>query len=126
VAERKRVLITGAGGRVGGALRKHLRDRYDQRLLLHQTIPDDLGETDEVVLGNIADFEQMVEAAAGVDAIVHLALSRHRRRTTRAEVARQTIDVDMRSCYNIYEAARINGVPTVVGAREHQPRHRNE
>jgi uronate dehydrogenase len=113
---RKKLLITGAAGVVGTALRQHLKERYDFRLLFHSQVPDDVPPGDEVVLGNVADFEAMLEATAGVDGIVHLALARIRRRMTEAERARQTIDTDIRGVYNVYEAARINHVPVVVFA----------
>ena len=71
MAERKRLLITGAAGKVGGALRKHLKDRYDLRLLCHRTIPDDLAENEELVVGDISDFQAMLEATRGVDACQH-------------------------------------------------------
>lgn len=114
--KKKRVLITGAAGTVGSAIRKHLKDRYELKLLFNRTIPEDLSPTDVVVSGDIVDFEAMREATEGVDAIVHLALLNRRRSGTRAELARHTIDGDIKSCYNIYEAARMNGVDTVVFA----------
>jgi nucleoside-diphosphate-sugar epimerase len=40
MAERKKILITGAAGVVGTALRQHLRDRYDYRLLFHSRVPE--------------------------------------------------------------------------------------
>lgn len=116
MAEKKRILITGAAGKIGTALRKHLRDRYDFKLMFHRTIPDDLDPSDVIVAGNISDFETVVEAAEGVDAIVHLAIFNRSGNMTRAEVARLTFDVDMKSCYNVYEAARVQGVKTVVFA----------
>lgn len=116
MSERKRLLVTGAAGIVGTAIRKHLKDRYDFKLLCNRTIPEDVSPSDVVVSGDIADFEVMTEAAQGVDGIVHLGLANRRTAGTRAELARGTIDVDIRSCYNIYEAARINGVEVVVFA----------
>ena len=114
-ARRQKLFITGAAGVVGTALRKHLRDRYDYRLLFHATVPE-VDPGDEVVLGDVADFEAMREATAGVDAIAHLALARVSRHMTQAARARNTIDVDMRGVYNVYEAARLNRVRTVVFA----------
>jgi uronate dehydrogenase len=113
--QRKRLFITGAAGVVGTALRKHLRERYDYRLLFHATVPE-VDPGDQVVVGDVADFQVMLEATAGVDAIVHLALAKVSRGMTAAQRARQTIDVDVRGVYNIYEAARLNRVPTVVFA----------
>ncbi len=116
MAERKRLLITGAAGKVGGALRKHLRERYRLRLLLHRTMPDDLMPEEETVIGDISDFESMLEATRGVHAVAHCAIFSRPRGTAQATIARLTFDVDMKSCYNIYEASRLNGVGTVVFA----------
>ncbi|HAA77759.1 TPA: NAD(P)-dependent oxidoreductase [Candidatus Latescibacteria bacterium] len=114
--ERKRLLITGAAGKVGGALRKHLAYRYDTRLLLNRTIPDDIKPEEEMVIGDISNFEAMLEATQGVDIVAHCAIFNRTRGMTRAALAQLTFDVDMKSCYNIYEACRINGVETVVFA----------
>src|SRR5688500_14076738 len=48
-SNRKRLLITGAAGKVGHALRTHLRDRYDFRLLDLRRV-DDAQSGDEVVV----------------------------------------------------------------------------
>ena len=112
---RKRVLITGAGGTVGTALRKHLGPQYAYRLLFFNELPE-VAPGDEAVTGDVSDFESMLEVSAGVDAVVHLALAGVRRRVTQAQRARNTIEVDMRGVYNVYEAARRNGVGSVVFA----------
>ena len=115
MGDRKKLFIVGAAGNIGTALRKHLRDRYDLRLLFHSTVPE-VERGHEVVVSSVANFEAMVEATAGVDAIVHLALFKRRPGGTRAEVARGTLDVDIPGVYNLLEAARINRVPTFVFA----------
>jgi uronate dehydrogenase len=112
---KKKVLITGAAGVVGAALRRHLGDRYAYRLLFHATVPE-VATGDEVVVGDVADFESVLEATTGVDAVVHLALARVERHMTAARRARNTIDVDVRGVYHVYEAARLNRVPAVVFA----------
>lgn len=114
--QRQKVLITGAAGRLGTALRKHLRDRYDLRLLFHNTIPADLDPADEVVLGDVAHLGAMLEATAGVDGIIHLALAPTRHHGTETERAQVTFDVDMKGTYNLLEAARINRVRTFIYA----------
>lgn len=116
MAKRKKLFITGAAGTVGRALRKHLADRYDYRLLFHATIPEAVDPQDEVVVSDITHFEAMLEATRGVDAIAHLALFRSWRGMPAAQRAQFTFDVDMKGTYNLYEAARINGVSTVVYA----------
>ena len=124
--KRKRLLITGAAGKVGGALREHLRDRYGLRLLFHRTIPDDLRPEEEMLTADISDFEAMLEATRGVDIVAHCAIFNRPKGMTRAALARLTFDVDMKSCYNIYEAARLNGVETVVFASTNHVTGMNE
>ena len=113
--KRKRLLITGAGGKVGSALRKHLADRYDFRLLDVQRV-EDANAGDQVVVADIADFQQMLEATRGVDAIAHLAIGWGARGGTQAALAQKTIDVDIRGLYNVYETAHVNKVGCVVFA----------
>ncbi len=112
---KKKLFITGAGGTIGTTIRERLRDRYDFKLLFHSRIPEDVHKDDQVILSNVANFEAMVEAAAGVDVIVHLAIRRWAG-MTRADVAQATMEVDIPGVHNIYEAARLNKVPTVIFA----------
>lgn len=114
-ANRKRIAITGAAGTVGSALRRCLHERYDFRLIDVKPVSD-AAPGDQVVTGDAAHLETVLEATAGVDAIVHLALASSPRFVTQAQRARQTFDVDMRATYNVLEAARINGVGSVVYA----------
>jgi nucleoside-diphosphate-sugar epimerase len=65
------VLLTGAGGYVGRAVKEVLRREHDVRLFDVAPIP---GEPDTVV-GDIADFGLVSEAVAGMDAIVNLAIA---------------------------------------------------
>ena len=74
MSERKKLLITGAAGKVGSGLRRHLKDRYDFRLLFHRTVPA-VEPDDEIVVSDLANFENMVEACEGIDTIVHLGIA---------------------------------------------------
>ncbi|WP_435196723.1 NAD-dependent glucose-6-phosphate dehydrogenase Azf [Natronomonas sp. EA1] len=65
------VLLTGAGGRVGGAILEGLEDAYDWRLMFY-TPPDEEPAHDYLV-GDITDPETMREACEGVGAVLHLA-----------------------------------------------------
>lgn len=113
---RKKLLITGAAGLVGSALRRYLHDRYAFRLLFHNTIPDDLDPKDEIVVSDVSNFEAMVEAGAGVDVIVHLGIATARRGFPRSRYNQMIIETNVRGTYNVFESARINGVPKVVFA----------
>ena len=112
---RKKLLITGAAGNVGSGLRRHLRDRYNFRLMFHSTIPE-VEKGDDVVVSDLADFEQMVEAGDGVDAIVHLGIAKSGRGYPRSRLNRMIMETNIRGSYNIFESARINRVPTVIFA----------
>jgi nucleoside-diphosphate-sugar epimerase len=117
--KRKKLFVTGAAGRVGSALCQHLRDRYDLRLLYHSTIPENVPAEDEIVVSDVTDFPAMLEATEGIDVIVHLALSAWGHRgfmMLEARRARLTFDVDIKGTYHLFEAARINSVPTVIYA----------
>ncbi|WP_255151418.1 NAD-dependent glucose-6-phosphate dehydrogenase Azf [Halorarius halobius] len=65
------VLLTGAGGRVGGAILDGLDDEYDWRLLYHNPPPE---EPDHPYLvGDVVEEDLMAEACEGVGAVIHLA-----------------------------------------------------
>jgi uronate dehydrogenase len=119
MSQRKKLFVTGASSTVGAALCPHLRERYDLRRLYHANIPGDVPEGDGVVVSDITSYPAMLEATAGVDVIVHLALARRSRgghRLLTADQARQTFDVDMKGTYHLFEAARINRISTVIYA----------
>jgi uronate dehydrogenase len=119
MSQRKKLFVTGASSTVGTALCPLLRDRYDLRRLYYANMPEDVPEGDEVVVSDIASYPAMLEATAGVDVIVHLALARRNRSGHRllvADQARQTFDIDMKGTYHLYEAARINGISTFIYA----------
>jgi nucleoside-diphosphate-sugar epimerase len=107
---KKRVLITGAAGRIGSSLAPRLKDRYQLRLNCYPAIPDQPA-VDDVVLADISDYEQIAPAMQGMDAVIHLAGEP----STRApwEVVRSW---NVEGTYNVLEAARQAGVPRVVFA----------
>jgi NAD+ dependent glucose-6-phosphate dehydrogenase len=65
------VLLTGAGGRVGGAILDGLADEYDWRLLFHNPPDEEPGHP--YLVGDVDDPETMDEACEGVGAVIHLA-----------------------------------------------------
>ena len=113
--QRKKILITGAAGLVGSALRRYLHGRYDLRLLFHSKVPE-VEPEDEVIVSDLGDFEQMVEAAAGVDAIAHLGIATTKGAYPRSRYNQMILETNVTGTYNIFESARINKVPTVVFA----------
>jgi NAD+ dependent glucose-6-phosphate dehydrogenase len=65
------VLLTGAKGSVGTAVREGLRDEYDWRYLFHN--PPPFEPEHPYLVGDVVDEELVAEACEGMDAIVHLA-----------------------------------------------------
>jgi nucleoside-diphosphate-sugar epimerase len=107
---KKRVLITGAAGRIGASMAEQLRDRYDLRLHYHRNVPEK-PPVDDVVRADIADYDQIAPALEGMDAVVHLA----------GEPAVDTpwdriLKANIAGCHNVYEAARQHKVPKLVFA----------
>lgn len=108
--DRKRVLITGAGGRIGGSLAELLRDQYDLRLIYRLQRPEEPPVQDWRVV-DLEDLPALIDAMQGIDAVVHMA-------------ADPTVDATWESVlhnniigtYNVYEAARLAGVKKIIFA----------
>jgi len=68
----KKIVLTGAGGRLGSILRKPLLALADE--LVSSDITNDIGELnpgETFVAGDIADYEQMYKLLEGADMVVH-------------------------------------------------------
>ena len=105
----KTILITGAAGDIGTHLRRELAGTYRLRLSdirpVRKLAP---GETS--VPGDIARMRDMLRATKGVDAIVHLGGVSSE--GTWGAILRGNIT----GCYNVFEAARRNGVKRILFA----------
>lgn len=104
--ERKRVLITGGAGLIGGILISRLSDRYDITSL-------DLAEASGArsVVANIADLDAMTAAFEEQDAVVHLAADRRPNSPWDSILHNNLVGT-----YNVFEAAKRAGVKRVVFA----------
>ena len=112
-AARPLVLVTGAAGRVGTALRPHLRERFDLRLHDRVPVPDPQpGES--VVTGDLADLEGVSAAARGVDAVLHLATAHGLHLTFDASLPTNFVGT-----MNVLDAMRRHGVRRLVYASSH-------
>lgn len=108
--QRKRVLITGAAGRIGQALREHLAERYALRLMCHRTLVEPRGD-EELVVADVGDLAAVERACAGMDAIVHLAATPSPRAPWEV-----VLNSNIIGTYNVYEAAHRQGVNRIVFA----------
>jgi uronate dehydrogenase len=105
----KTVLMTGAAGSVGGHLRRELAGRYDLRLSdLRSVGARGTGET--FMRGDLSKLKDALRITKGVDAIIHLggySVEGPWRDILRANIV---------GCYNVFEAARRNGVERLLFA----------
>lgn len=106
----KRLLITGAAGALGQAMRGRLAHLADIIRLSDITDPGQPAAHEEVMLGDLADERPMFDMVAGCDGIVHLGGVSVEREYDLIEAA------NLRGVYNLYEAARANGMPRIVFA----------
>lgn len=100
------ILITGAAGYIGKFLREAFRDRYALRLT-------DLrpAEGEDIILADMSDMDAMLDVTRDVDTVVHLAAHPGDR-----DFITELLPVNITGTYNVFEAARRNGVKRIVYA----------
>lgn len=124
-----RSLVTGAHGFVASHLVRALLERGDEVRVLDRPDPRiadvggprlsgldllDLRSQVELAEGDLRDAEAVAAAATGCDSVFHLAAQ------TIVGVAREspleTLEVNVRGAWNVFEACREHGIPRVVFA----------
>lgn len=105
--ERERILITGAGGRVGPHILPRLRPRYSLRLLDQNPIAS--AADDEPVVADIREAGAVESACAGVKAVVHLAAI-----SDEDDFLTRLLPVNVEGTYTVFEAARRAGVGKII------------
>jgi uronate dehydrogenase len=104
------VLVTGASGGIGTRLRQLLKGVYPNVRLSDLAPPGDLGSDETFMAADLAVMADVERAVAGVDGIVHLG-------GFSVEGPWETIlQANIIGCYNLFEAARRQGVERVVFA----------
>jgi nucleoside-diphosphate-sugar epimerase len=103
-----RILITGAGGRIGTAVVPLLRGQGHALRLLDVARPSAAGGDDEVIEGSATDLALMTHAVADVDLLVHLASHASERPW------RQIVDLNIEAAHVALEAARAEAVPATL------------
>ena len=104
------ILITGAAGRLGTELRCGLAPLARKLRLTDRVAINDLQPNEEAIICDLDDADAIMKLAEGVDVILHFG----------GEPLEVSWDRILRSniqgSYNIYEAARKNGVKRVIYA----------
>jgi uronate dehydrogenase len=106
----KCILITGAAGQIGVALRSGLRGQYPVLRLLDVAPLGEAAAGEEIVRADIRGIGAMEKAVQGVDCVVHLAGA-----SVESEWEK-VLPLNIEGCYNTFEAARRQGVKRVVFA----------
>jgi nucleoside-diphosphate-sugar epimerase len=102
---RKRVLVTGAEGAIGTAVREFLPERYDLRCITREPAPF------PSVVADIADRASIERAFDRVEAVVHLAAA-----SSVSSPWDEILASNLVGTYNVFEAAAERGVSRLVFA----------
>jgi uronate dehydrogenase len=106
----QKLLLTGAAGGLGQALRERLKANCDVLRLSDRVGLGEAGAQEEIVLADLADAAAVEAMVQGVNAIVHLG-------GVSVEGPFQPIlQANILGVYNLYEAARKHGIKRVVFA----------
>lgn len=104
------VLITGAAGALGQALRERLKGRYPLLRLSDRAAMAPAGPGEDVVVADLADAAAIGRLCQGIEAIVHLGGQSVEGRWD------QVIAPNLIGAINLYEGARMAGVDRVLFA----------
>ena len=103
---RKKVLITGMGGLIGGILSKRFESKYELSGLDIVEVPGR-----NIQIGDISNLEQIQPLFEGKDIVIHLAAF-----ATMEDDWDNHLQFNIKGTYNVFEAARRAGVKRVIYA----------
>jgi NAD+ dependent glucose-6-phosphate dehydrogenase len=110
-----RVLLTGAGGRIGTAFFQETADRYRFRLAdrtIESLTASPPASDHDVAQLDVADLDACRAACAGMDAVLHLAADP----SPEADFYGSLLDNNIKGTYNVFRAAKDAGCRRVVFA----------
>jgi NAD(P)-dependent dehydrogenase (short-subunit alcohol dehydrogenase family) len=111
--EKRRVLVTGAAGRIGSYFARHAEGKYDLRLMVRGDENDieKLKSFGEVVESDLADLDRLKALFQGMDTVVHLAGN-----PSPAALWKDLLETNIAGTYHVFAAAKSAGVRRVVYA----------
>ena len=108
--EAKRILITGAAGQIGRALRQGLRGSYGLMRLSDIAAQDAARPGEEICSVDLRDVAALEASMQGIDCVVHLG------GVSTESSWDKVLPMNIEGCYNVFEAARSQGVKRVIFA----------
>lgn len=108
--EKRKVLITGAAGRIGTAFRKQYDGEYAFRLVDRREV-EDAGEHEQWA-ADLVDLDEARRACAGVDTVIHLAADP----SPRATFYDTLLPLNIQMTYNLFHAAQEAGCRRLIFA----------
>jgi nucleoside-diphosphate-sugar epimerase len=113
-ATARRVLLTGAAGRIGTNFFADAAQRYHFRLadLRTDSIEPAKEHGHEVIQLNVADLDACLEACRDIDTVIHLAADPR----PDADFYGSLLDNNVKGTYNIYRSAKEQGCQRVIFA----------
>jgi len=111
--QKRRILVTGAGGNIGSYFAEHSHHRYTLRLMVQKmdksaTILKSCGE---VVAADLSDLERMKQVCQGIDTVVHLAGD-----ASPSATWQSLLDANIIGAYHLFVAAKAAGCRRVIYA----------
>ena len=108
-----RILITGAAGKIGSTLREGLSGRYPALRLSDIAPLDPARAGEEIVRADLADLAAVEAAMRDVDCVVHLGA------IPGEDIWDRILPNNVVGTWNVFEAARRQGVRRVIYASSH-------
>lgn len=110
---RRKVLVTGAAGKIGSYFAEHAHDRYDLRLMVlgSESEIDQIKAFGDVVAADLSDLDRLKEVCSGIDTVLHLAANADPS-TAWDDLLRNNIT----GTYNVMVAAKSAGCRRVIYA----------
>ena len=110
---RRRVLVTGAAGRIGSYFAANAREKYALRLMVRgdEDGLEAIRPLGEVVEADLADLERLKELCAGMDTVVHLAGD-----PAPSALWKDLLPANIIGTYHVFAAAKSQGVRRVIYA----------
>ena len=112
-SKRRRVLITGAAGRIGSFFASKMHQKYDLRLMVREDDEDvdAIEGLGEVVVCDLAELPQLEKLCEGVDTVVHLAGN-----PSPSQTWDSALQNNISGTYNAFVAAKAAGCRRVIYA----------